>query len=58
MGNQREPITRWNNTPHHPEVERFPHHKHVKGEDKPKPSRATNLISLLKKIETEIISKK
>jgi len=53
-----ELITRWNNAPHHPEVETFPHHKHVKGEDKPKPSRATNLISVLNDIEAEMISKK
>lgn len=52
-----ELITRWNNAPHHPEVETFPHHKHVKVEDKPKPSKATNLISLLKDIEAEISSK-
>ena len=53
-----ELITRWNNAPHHPEVETFLHHKHVKGEDKPKPSRAANLISVLKDIEAEIVSKK
>jgi hypothetical protein len=52
-----ELIARWNNAPHHPEVETFPHHKHVKGEDKPKPSSATSLISVLKEIEAEIISK-
>lgn len=53
-----ELITRWNNAPHHPEVETFPHHKHIKGEYKPKPSRATNLISVLKDIEAEVVSKK
>ena len=53
-----ELITRWNNAPHHPEVETFPHHKHVRGEDKPKPSRTTNLISILKEIEAEIVSEK
>ncbi|KPV63633.1 MAG: hypothetical protein AOA66_0765 [Candidatus Bathyarchaeota archaeon BA2] len=52
-----ELIARWNNAPHHPEVESFPHHKHVKGEDKPKPSRVTSLISVLKEIEAEILSK-
>lgn len=51
-------ITRWNNAPHHPKVETFPHHKHVKDEDKPKPSRVANLISVLKDIEAEIVSKK
>lgn len=50
-------IARWNNAPHHPEVETFPYHKHVKGEGRPKPSRATNLISVLKEIEAEIVSK-
>jgi len=53
-----ELITRWNNAPHHPEVETFPHHKHVKGEEKPKPSKVTNLLSVLKEIEAEIVSKK
>jgi len=51
-----ELITRWNNAPHHPEVETFPHHKHVKSEGKPKPSKAKNLISILKEIEAKIIS--
>lgn len=51
-------IARWNNAPHHPEVETFPHHKHVKGDDKPKPSRVTTLISVLKEIEAEILSKR
>jgi hypothetical protein len=53
-----ELITRWNNAPHHPEGETFPHHKHVKGEDKPKPSGEINLISVLKEIEVEIVSQK
>ena len=52
-----ELITRWNNAPHHPEIKTFPHHKHIKGEDKPKPSKTTNLISVLKEIEAEIVSK-
>jgi len=52
-----ELITRWNNAPHHPEMETFPHHKHVKGEDKPKPSKAKTLISVLKEIEAQIASK-
>lgn len=52
-----ELIARWNNAPHHPEVKTFPHHKHVKDEDKPKPSEVTSLISVLKEIKAEIISK-
>jgi hypothetical protein len=52
-----ELIARWNNAPHHPEVETFPHHKHVKAEDKPEPSNVKNLISVLKEIEAEIVSK-
>ena len=27
----RKMIIRWDNAPHHPEVESFPHHKHVRG---------------------------
>jgi hypothetical protein len=50
-------IARWNNAPHHREVETFPNHKHVRGEEGPKPSRETNLASVLKEIEEEIISK-
>ena len=48
-------IARWNNAPNHPEVETFPHHKHVKGEERPKPSRAKTLISILKEIEAEMV---
>jgi hypothetical protein len=51
-------IIRWNNAPHHREVETFPNHKHVRGEEKPKPSKETNLASVLKEIEEEIISKR
>lgn len=51
-------ITRWSNAPHHPEVKTFLHHKHVKGEDKPKPSKGKNLVSVLKEIEAEIVSEK
>jgi len=50
-----ELIARWNNAPLHPEVETFPHHKHVKGEERPKPSRAKSLISILKEIEAEMV---
>jgi len=39
-------------------VETFPHHKHIKAEDKPKPSGVTSLISMLKEIEAEIVSKR
>lgn len=53
-----ELIIRWNNAPHHPEVETFSQHKHVKGEDKPKPCKATNLTSVLHEIEAKIVSEK
>lgn len=48
-------IARWNNAPHHPEIETFPNHKHAKGENRPKPSRVKSLISILKEIEAEIV---
>lgn len=30
-----QPLLRYDNAPHHPEVETFPHHKHVEGKVKP-----------------------
>ena len=41
-------ITRWDNAPHHSEIETFPHHVH-KGEDI-KPSEEPTLLEILKKI--------
>jgi len=52
-----ELIARWNNAPHHPEVETFPHHKYVRGKDKPKPSRAKGIMPILKEIEAEMLKK-
>ena len=44
-------LVRWNNAPHHPEVETHPYHKHVKGEERPRPSEAKSLASVLVEIE-------
>jgi hypothetical protein len=39
-------LFRYDNSPHHPELSSFPHHKHVPNEDRPQPSRQP-LISLV-----------
>jgi hypothetical protein len=45
-------ITRWDNAPHHSEIETFPHHVH-EGEDV-KPSEELTFVETLKKIEERI----
>lgn len=40
-------IRRWDNAPHHPEVEGFPHHLHDGSEE--------NVISGVSKIDTEMV---
>lgn len=41
-------ITRWDNAPHHPEIETFPHHVHEG--DGIKPSDKPTFVEILKKI--------
>ena len=41
-------ITRWDNAPHHPEIETFPHHMHEG--DGIKPSDEPTFVEILKKI--------
>lgn len=45
-------IFRYDNAPHHKEIETFPHHKHVG--DKILPSKEKNLLEVLKEIENLI----
>ena len=40
-------ILRYDNRPHHPEVETFPHHKHMSSNPRPLPSRKPTLNELL-----------
>jgi|SRR3989338_8887220 len=48
-------ILRWDNAPHHKEIETFPHHLH-EGEDRVKPSEKPDLSFVLLKI-SDIIEK-
>lgn len=46
-------IKRWDNAPHHHQIETFPHHLH-QGEEI-KPSKEPNFVEVLKEIENELI---
>ena len=45
---------RWDNTPHHPELDGFPHHCHIGDESYVVPSEPVSLIQVLALIEAEI----
>jgi hypothetical protein len=45
-------VMRWDNAPHHPGLDNFPHHLHLEGETKP--STEPYFINILKKIEDEV----
>jgi hypothetical protein len=49
-------IFRYDNAPHHPEVPTYPHHKHIRDEERPNQSRERELKDVLVEIE-EIISR-
>lgn len=51
-----EMVFRYDNSPHHPEITTYPHHKHVKGEKVPRRSKEVGLRDVLLEIE-EMISK-
>lgn len=40
-------IFRYDNRPHHPEINTFPHHKHAHNSQKPQPSRKQSLKEVL-----------
>ncbi len=48
-------IFRYDNAPHHPKVTTYPHHKHIRGEEKPKPSKEIGLRDVLSEIEEGIV---
>jgi len=45
---------RWDNTPHHPEVEGFPHHCHLGSETNVVPGKPLSLLQLLLLLKNEI----
>lgn len=45
---------RWDNIPHHPEIETFPHHIHIKKDERVESSKSMDVLSVLKIIEREI----
>ncbi|WP_297073456.1 DUF6516 family protein [Thermococcus sp.] len=47
-------IVRWDNAPHHRDIETFPHHKHVGSQDNIQPSKEISLEDVLRVIEEEI----
>ena len=51
-----EMVFRYDNSPHHPEISTYPHHKHVKGEKAPRRSKEVGLKDVLLEIE-EMISR-
>jgi hypothetical protein len=48
-------IFRYDNAPHHPEVETHPHHKHTKGEERPRPSKEIGLPEVLAEIDQLLV---
>jgi hypothetical protein len=47
MDRSEKIIFRYDNTPHHPEVETHPHHKHTTREERPRPSKEMELPEIL-----------
>ncbi len=52
--NQEELRMRWDNVPHFPEIDGFPHHVHIKSESNVKSSRAFNILEILGLIEDKL----
>ena len=48
-------IFRYDNAPHHSEVATYPHHKHIRGKEKPKQSKEIGLREVLAEIEGMIV---
>lgn len=48
-------VFRYDNAPHHPEVPTYPHHKHIRDEEKVKQSKEIGLRDALSEIEGMII---
>ena len=45
---------RWDSTPHFPNLENFPHHVHIGGDETVMPGSSISLINLLKILENEV----
>ena len=45
---------RWDNTPHHPELDGFPHHCHIVREDSVVPGEPLSILELLELLEAEL----
>jgi len=56
MNINAEMVFRYDNAPHHLEIATYPHHKHVKGEKVPRPSKEVGLKDVLLGLE-EMISR-
>ena len=55
MDNTRTRLRRrWDNTPHHPEVDGFPHHCHVGQENNVVSGEPLSLLELLARLESEL----
>ena len=52
QGEDASLVFRYDDTPHFPEVDSFPHHKHVGGESRAASSAAPDLRAVLHEIET------
>ncbi len=48
---------RWDNTPHHPEIEGFPHHCHLGSDTNVVPSEPLSLLQVLLLLKTEITTR-
>jgi hypothetical protein len=53
--NQTQLIKRWDNVPHFPNLDNFPHHVHIIKEDNVEPFQSQNILQVLAFIEQEII---
>ncbi|OYT38821.1 MAG: hypothetical protein B6U86_06000 [Candidatus Altiarchaeales archaeon ex4484_43] len=53
--NEGRLIVRWDNAKHHPEVNTYPDHKHVKAEGNVESSDTPGLIKVLEEINNKII---
>ncbi|MFA4702201.1 toxin-antitoxin system TumE family protein [Pyrococcus kukulkanii] len=47
-------LIRWDNAPHHKQIETFPHHKHIESPENIYPSTELSLEDVLKAIERQL----
>ncbi len=53
-GERKQLRRRWDNTPHHPQLDSAPYHCHVGGEVPVEPSRPVGIVEVLTLIEAEL----